>query len=170
MSEVLRTERLALRQFTIDDADFIVRLLNQPSFLEFIGDRGVRTIDDAVAYINSGPLKSYDENGYGLWAVTPSDDNTIMGMAGIMKKPWLPNPDIAYAFLPEYWSRGYAYEAAAAVLEHARTQLSIPTLVAVISAANHASIRIIEKLGFQFDRAIPDPLGKPVNLYVINSE
>ena len=165
MSLAIKTERLELRRFTIDDADFIVRLLNQPSFLEFIGDRGVRTLDDAVKYIENGPLKSYEERGHGLFAVRQMGEDEIMGMAGVVKKPWLPDPDLAYAFLPDYWSQGFAYEAAAAVLTHVRTQFDVGRVVAVIAENNHASVRVVEKLGMQFEGMIADPQKTALKLY-----
>lgn len=154
---VLQTDRLALREFSTDDDAFILDLLNQPSFLHFIGDRGVRTLEDARIYIAQGPLESYDKLGYGLYVVTLKDDSTALGMCGIVHKPWLNAPDIAYAFLPQYEGRGYASEAARAVLEHAREQFSLGVVLGVVTFDNNGSMRVLEKLGFARESTVIDP-------------
>jgi [ribosomal protein S5]-alanine N-acetyltransferase len=154
---VLQTDRLALREFSTDDDGFVLDLLNQPSFLHYIGDRGVRTLEDARTYIAQGPLKSYEDLGYGLYVVTLKDDGTPMGMCGIVHKPWLNAPDIAYAFLPQYEGRGYASEAARAVLEHARSQLGITVVLGVVTFDNNGSVRVLEKLSFSRESTVIDP-------------
>lgn len=154
---VLQTDRLALREFSPDDDAFVLDLLNQPSFLHYIGDRGVRTLEDARTYISQGPLTSYGELGYGLYVVTLKDDSTPMGMCGIVNKPWLNAPDIAYAFLPQFEGRGYASEAARAVLEHARGQFGLAAVLGVVTFDNAGSIRVLEKLGFTRESTVLDP-------------
>jgi RimJ/RimL family protein N-acetyltransferase len=154
---VLQTDRLALREFSTDDDAFVLDLLNQPSFLHYIGDRGVRTLEDARTYISRGPLTSYGELGYGLYVVTLKDDSTPMGMCGIVHKPWLNAPDIAYAFLPQFEGRGYASEAAHAVLEHARRQFGLAVVLGVVTFDNAGSIRVLEKLGFAHESTVIDP-------------
>lgn len=146
---VAETERLRLRHLQEDDAAFIVRLLNQPSFLQFIGDKGVRTLEDAVAYIRTGPLASYAEHGFGLYLVELRDSGDAIGTCGILKKPLLAHPDIGFAFLPEHWHKGYAYEAAAAVVKHARMECALPDVCAVVDPDNSASIALLGKLGMQ---------------------
>ncbi|HET9906195.1 MAG TPA: GNAT family N-acetyltransferase [Anaerolineales bacterium] len=152
--KILETERLILRQFSTDDADFILRLLNEPSFIQNIGDRGVRTLDDARSYILRVPVASYEKNGFGLNLVTLRETGSSIGMCGLIKRDELEDVDIGYAFLPEYWSRGYAVEAATAVKEYARTVIGLKRLVAITDPENQASIRVLEKIGLRFERMI----------------
>jgi len=144
----LRTERLFIRELTPRDAPFMLALLNEPSFLVNIGDRGVRTIAEAEAYIERSPRASYALHGFGLCAVTLHEDGTPIGVCGILKRDALPEPDIGFAFLPAYWSQGYAFEAASAVRDFARETLALPRLLAIVSPGNAASMRLLGKLGF----------------------
>ena len=148
---ILATARLCLHELTADDAPFMLTLLNEPSFIQNIGDRGVRTIPDAAAYIERGPRASYARHGFGLWRVTMAETATPIGICGILKRDALPEPDIGFAFLPAYWSRGFAFEAASAVRDFGRDTLELPRLLAIVSPANAASIRLLERLGFAFD-------------------
>ncbi len=109
---VLETHRLRLRRLSVDDAGFILRLLNEPSFIQNIGDRNVRTIEEARAYILNGPVASYETHGFGLWMVETKDAGTHIGICGLLKREVLEDVDIGYALLPEFWSRGYALESA----------------------------------------------------------
>lgn len=162
---MLETERLSLREFDVGDAPFIRRLLNEPAFLRFIGDRGVRTDDDARAYLERVPLESYLRLGYGLYLVELVADGTPIGMCGLMRKPWLNAPDLAYAFLSEYGGRGYALEAARAVLDHARVTLKLDHVVAVVQPDNVRSIRLLEKLRFTSEGTVTDPAGAELELH-----
>ena len=157
MQDELHTERLLLRRFEIDDAPFVLRLLNEPSFLRFIGDRGVRTIGDAERYIAAGPQQSYRALGTGLLLVEVKPQRGPIGMCGLMQKPWLDAPDLAYAFVPEAGGQGYALEAARTVLESGRARLGIDRVVAVVTPDNLRSIRVLEKLGFHDDGETADP-------------
>jgi RimJ/RimL family protein N-acetyltransferase len=143
----VETERLALRQFTTEDAGFILGLLNEPSFLRFIGDKGVRTQDDARGYLLTGPIDSYARNGFGLCLVSLKQDGTPIGMCGLVKRETLEHPDIGFAFLPAYWSRGYALEAASATLAWARGAFGLPRILAVVQEDNASSIRLLQRLG-----------------------
>lgn len=151
---VLDTERLSLRQLTTEDAAFVLELLNEPSFLKNIGDRGVRTTEDAVRYILQGPVASYERHGYGLWVVELKGERVTIGICGLVRRDVLPCADIGYAFLPRYWSRGYAYESAAAVLNYARDVLGLKRLLAVVNSDNTGSIKVLEKLGLKFERMV----------------
>jgi ribosomal-protein-alanine N-acetyltransferase len=151
-AHVLETERLALRELNAGDAAFILELLNEPSFLHNIGDRGVRTIEDAVQYILKGPVESYARHGFGLWLVELKDAGTPAGICGLVKRDALPDADIGYAFLPRFWSRGYAYESAAAVMRHARGALGLRRVLAITNPDNAGSIKVLEKVGLRFDR------------------
>jgi RimJ/RimL family protein N-acetyltransferase len=147
---VLETDRLTLRQASLDDADFVLRLLNEPSFIEFIGDRGVRTLDEARKYITERFLCSYELNGFGLWVVERKTESGPIGISGLVKRDALPDPDIGFAFLPEFWSVGYAYESAAGVKQYALSTLRLRRLLAITSEDNDRSIRIVKKLGLRF--------------------
>src|SRR5262245_14852779 len=108
---VHETERLLLRRFTVDDAQFILTLLNEPSFLRYIGDKQVRSLEDARQYIMNGPVASYERYGFGLLLVELRESRTPIGMCGLLKREGLPEPDIGFALLPDFWNKGFAYEA-----------------------------------------------------------
>jgi len=149
---VLETERLILRQFTVDDAQFILTLVNEPSFLRYIGDKKIRSLEDARQYILTGPVASYERHGFGLCLVELRDSHTAIGMCGLLKRGELPEPDIGFALLPEFWNKGFAFEAAAAVLQDARERLGIERILAITSLDNEASIKLLERLGFTFQK------------------
>ena len=146
---VLETERVALRALGPDDAAFVLELLNEPSFLQHIGDKGVRTVEDAREYIRTGPMASYERFGFGLYLVVAKEGREPMGICGLVKRKALKDVDVGFAFLPRFWSRGYAFESAGAVLAHARTALGLTRIVAIVSPDNAASIALLEKLGFR---------------------
>ncbi len=152
--KVLETDRLILRHLNVADDEFIYELVNDPSFIRYIGDKGVRTLDDARNYILSGPVAMYEKLGYGLWATELKAGHVPIGMCGILKRDTLPHPDIGFAFLPAYWKQGYAFESAAAVIKHARTALGIDQVLAITSPDNEASARLLEKIGLRFERLI----------------
>jgi [ribosomal protein S5]-alanine N-acetyltransferase len=164
---VLETRRLLLRQFTAGDAGFVLRLLNERSFIENIGDRGVRHLEQGERYLLTGPIESYRRHGHGLWLVALKDTLEPIGMCGLLKRDQLPDVDLGYAFLPEFWSRGYATESARAVLDWAADR-GIDRVLAIVSPANAASIRLLEKLGFAFERRASLSPGEPfVSLYAV---
>ena len=165
----LATERLTLRPLTLDDDAFILKLVNEPSFIRHIGDKQVRTLPDARAYIESGPRASHSAHGFGLDRVELTSTAQPIGMCGLLKRDILPDPDVGYAFLPEFWSRGYASEAVRAVLDDARQRLALSRVAAVVSNDNTASIRLLERMGFRFQRMFEFHEGEPeVRLYRIN--
>ena len=151
---VLETDRLRLRKLSIDDAAFILKLLNEPSFIKNIGDRKVRTLDDARAYILNGPIASYEKNGFGLWAVEEKESSAKTGMCGLLKREVLKDVDIGYALLPEFWSRGYAVESATAVISYATTVLELQRILAVVNPDNESSIRLLKKMGFEYEKMV----------------
>lgn len=150
----LETERLVLAQLTDRDAEFIRGLLNEPSFLRYIGDRGVRTTDDALRYIQDGPVASYARYGYGLLRVGLKAGDAPIGICGVLKRDTLPEPDLGFSLLPAWWSRGYALEAASAVMRHARGEPGVGRILAIASVDNGSSIKLLGKLGFRFERMI----------------
>ncbi len=151
---ILETERLNLRELSTEDAEFIVQLLNDPSFLRYIGDKGVRTLDDARKYILEGPVGSYERNGFGLYLVELKGSALPIGMCGLLKREALTDADIGFAFLPAYWSKGYAIESAQAVMGYAREVLGLHKILAITLPDNESSISLLEKIGLKFERMI----------------
>jgi [ribosomal protein S5]-alanine N-acetyltransferase len=151
---VLETERLILRQFTSEDAEFIFELLNEPSFIQNIGDRHIRTMDDARAYILNGPVASYAKNGFGLCLVLLKETNESIGMCGLIRRDGLEDVDIGYALLPRFWDRGYAVEAARATKAYAKDVIGLKRIVAIVDPANEGSIRVVEKIGLHYEKMV----------------
>lgn len=166
---VLDTARLTLRRIEDGDADFICVLLNEPSFIRFIGDRGVRTPEAARNYIRDGPLASYRRHGFGLWLVQLKPRLIPIGVCGLVKRHGLEDVDIGFAFLPAFWSRGFASEAAAAALDYARSTLGLSRIVGLVTPQNVASIRVLEKLGLRFEKLIRLP-GEDTELRLFASD
>lgn len=156
---ILETTRLTLRRLSPDDAGFIFELVNEPAFLRYIGDKGVRTLDDARSYILNGPVASYHRHGFGLYLVQHKADAVPVGMCGLVKRDGLKDPDVGYAFLEHYWGKGYASESVEAVLAYGRDVLGLKRIVAITAPDNHASIRVLEKMGLQFEQWILLPGG-----------
>ncbi len=165
----LETERLLLRQFTTNDADFIIELLNDPSFIQNIGNRNVYTVEDAQKYILNGPVTSYDKNGFGLCRVILKETGESIGMCGLIKRDQLDDVDLGYAFLPQFWGKGYALEAAKVTLEHGWQTVGLKRIVAITDPANTPSNRVLEKLGFAFERIVKIAADDiDLNLYAIH--
>ena len=162
------TARLALRELAIDDAPFVLQLLNDPSFLRYIGDRGVRNLEEAQRYIVKGMVRSYERHGFGLWLVELREDgHRPIGLCGLVSREGLPAPDIGFALLPDWWSQGLALEAATAVMEHARRVVGLARVLAIASLQNESSVRLLNRLGFRFDSEIRMPgEAQPVGLFV----
>jgi RimJ/RimL family protein N-acetyltransferase len=154
---ILETERLTLRKITIDDALFMLDLLNQPSFIQFIGDRGVRTLDAARNIITKRYIAAYEQLGFGIYLTLLKEDQTPIGICGLVKRDGLDNADIGYAFLPQFWSKGYASESASAVLAYARNTLGFRRILGITTPDNTASIRVLEKAGLKFERMVKLP-------------
>jgi len=153
-NNILETERLILREFNLEDAPFVLNLVNMPSWLAFIGDKNVHSIEDAKQYLTNGALKSYAENGYGLSAIILKDSKLPIGMCGLVKRDSLEDIDIGFALLSEYAGQGYAYEIASATLRHAKKVLGIKKIIAITNANNTSSIKLISKLGLQFEKTV----------------
>lgn len=147
---VTETDRLRLREYVESDAPFVFELVNQPSWIANIGDRDVRTLDDARAYITDRLRPSYADAGYGFWCVE-LPDGTPIGLCGLVKRPQLDAPDIGYAFLPAFWGQGYAREAAEATVRLARDAYGLTRLVAIVTPTNAPSIRLLEHLGMTLE-------------------
>ena len=166
---VIVTERLSLRHLTVDDAPFILRLVNEPSWLEFIGDKGVHSLEDARGYLTNGPIAMYARAGFGLYMTELRDGGSPIGLCGLIKRDSLPDVDIGFAFFPEQWGKGYAYEAASAVLKRAQSVLSMRRVVAIVSPGNRRSIELIGRLGMVLETELDlDGHGAKTLLFACN--
>lgn len=150
----LRTARLDLRWLTVADAELMLEVWNDPDFLRYVGDRGVRTADDALQALEAGPFAMYEQFGYGPYRVALRRGDQPIGICGLFRRPALDDPDIGYAVLPAYAGHGYATEAARAVIDYARDRLRLPRVTAIVSPDNERSIRLLKKLGLEFARTI----------------
>jgi RimJ/RimL family protein N-acetyltransferase len=157
----IETDRLILRRLSIDDAQFILELLNEPSFLHFIGDRGVRTLDDARAYIVKQQVTCYERLGFGLYLTLRKEDGAAIGICGLVKRESLDDVDLGFAFTPRFWSQGYAAESASAVIAYATSVLGLPRVVAVTNPDNVASIKVLERIGLRFSHMARLTVGGP---------
>ena len=166
MSEsVCETPRLRVRRLAADDAPFILELLNQPSFLQNIGDRGVRSADDALRYIANGPMASYARFGFGLFHVSLREGGDAIGMCGLLERDWLEDVDVGFAFFPEYWGKGYAYESAVGVIDWGKRTLGIPRVCGITKPDNVGSIAVLEKLGLRYAGLVTSPEGVESKLF-----
>ena len=165
----VETARLAIRPLTLEDAPFVLRLVNEPAWIRFIGDKKVHSLADAEHYIRTGPMEAQRRFGFALNLVLLKGGAIPIGICGLVKREPLPDPDLGFALLEEFWGHGYALEAASAILSHARTVLRLPRLLAITSPDNDASGRVLQKLGFVFERLFrfPDERGEELKLYVL---
>ncbi len=155
---IISTSRLHVKQLSEElHASFILQLVNSPGWLRYIGDRNIHSLQDAGQYIFNGPIVSYATHGYGLWLVKRIEDDAPIGICGLIKRDYLPHPDLGYALLPQYEGQGYATEAAAAVMQYAKEVLSIPIIAAITTDDNVPSLRLLFKLGFDFIGMISPP-------------
>ncbi|MEO8434457.1 MAG: GNAT family N-acetyltransferase [Pyrinomonadaceae bacterium] len=167
--KVLETDRLTLRYLTLADAEFILQLLNQPSFIRFIGDRGVRTVEDARKYILQGPIASYERFGFGLYLTEITTTGAPVGICGLLKRDTLPDADIGFAFLAPFWRQGFAFESASAVITYGKDELGQKRILAITSPENDSSIKLLEKLGFTFEQITRLSEDAPeVNLFALD--
>lgn len=154
---VLETDRLILRQATVDDGEFILELLNDPSWLRYIGDRNVRTLDDARDYISKSLVAMYERLGFGLYLTELKGEGLPIGICGLIKRDSLDDVDIGFAFLPKFRGAGYAFESASAVMEYGKSNFGLKRIVAITSPDNHDSARLLKKLGLKFERMVKLP-------------
>ncbi|EPY7709528.1 GNAT family N-acetyltransferase [Bacillus paranthracis] len=165
---VLETERLTLRWLDIKDAPFILELVNDPAWIQFIGNKGVRTLEDATNYIVNGPIDMYNKLGFGLYLVERKEDLTPLGMCGLIKRDSLEDVDIGFAFLEEFRSKGYGYESASAVIDYGVQNLGLKRIVAITTIDNIHSGKLLEKVGLQFEEIISDS-GEDLKLFGYNA-
>lgn len=157
--KILETERLILREIVEEDAEFIYDLVNQPSFIKYIGNRNIHTIENARDFIENRYRQSYREHGFGLYTVELKENGVPIGICGFVKRETLPDADIGFAFLPQFERRGYAYESAAAVMKYGMDVLGLKRVLAITTTDNERSGKLLAKLGFKFERLIKQPPG-----------
>jgi len=162
---ILETERLILREFTHSDTSFILKLLNTPNWLKFIGDKDVHNLNDAESYLLKGPITSYKENGFGLWLVSLKESEEPIGMCGLIKRDYLDDIDIGFALMPNFEGLGYGYEMAAGTVEFAGRELKIDKIIAITDVNNFSSIKLLNKLGLHFKKNIITPYANTVSLF-----
>ena len=155
--KVLETDRLILRRLTVDDAPFILALLNDPAWIKYIGDRGVRTIDDARANILNVHIATYERLGFGFYLTERKSDGAPIGLCGLIHREGLEDVDIGFALLPDFRAGGYASEAALAVMAYANNDLKLTRIVGITSHDNVSSIKLLEKIGLKFERMVTLP-------------
>ena len=166
---VLETARLSLHRLSAGDAEFLLELLNEAPFLRNVGDKGVRTADDARRYVLEGPVASYERFGFGLYRVDLKESGEPVGICGLLKRDSLEDVDIGFALLERHWSRGYALEAASAVMDYGRAAFGLTRIVAITTLDNDGSIRVLGKLGLRFERVVNLPdLGGDKKLFARN--
>ena len=151
---MLETERLILRWLQTSDAAFILELVNEPSWLKYIGDKGVKTLKDAENYIRKGPIEMYERLGFGLYLVEIKESNESIGICGLIKREALEDVDLGFAFLPKFWGKRYAFESASATMSYGKNALGLPRIAAITSQGNRPSEKLLEKLGFRFERNV----------------
>lgn len=152
--KTLESARLRLRPFTLDDAEFVCEMLNDPDFIAHIGDRGVRQHTEAIEYLRKGPLAMYARHGVGLLAVESKEHGEVVGMCGLLRRDELDAHDVGYSILPRFRGQGFALEAASASLAFGRDELGLKRITAIVSSANAKSIRVVERLGMSFERTL----------------
>jgi RimJ/RimL family protein N-acetyltransferase len=154
---ILETKRLILRETSVDDAEFMLDLLNQPSFIKYIGDRNVRTIAEAEAFIETRYRQSYRDNGFGLYVVELKETAVPIGICGFVKRDTLPAPDIGFAFLPQFCGQGFAHESAAGSMKYGQETLGFTKVLAITTQDNESSGKLLLKTGFKFVELVKMP-------------
>jgi RimJ/RimL family protein N-acetyltransferase len=154
---ILNTERLELRWLTLEDTPLMLAVWNDPAFIRYVADRGIRTLEQAREAVEAGPLRLYAEYGYGPFRLRRREDGMDFGICGLFRRAGLDEADIGFAVLPEFCGQGFGFEASAAVLEHARDALGLPCVTAIVSPQNEASIGLLEKLGLHYERQVRMP-------------
>ncbi|PFB25906.1 GNAT family N-acetyltransferase [Bacillus cereus] len=165
---VLETERLVLRWFDIKDAPFILELVNDPAWIQFIGDKRIKNLEDATKYILNGLVDMYNKMGFGLYLVERKEDLTPLGMCGLIKRDSLEDVDIGFAFLEKFRSKGYGFESASAVIDYGVQNLGMKRIVAITTIDNINSGKLLEKVGLQFEKIISDS-GEDLKLFGYNA-
>ena len=152
---IAETKRLIIAKMTLDDAPFMLELLNTPNWIKYIGDRNVKTVDEAKTYMTNGVLKSYKESGFGFYKLLLKEENNkIIGTCGLVKREQLENVDIGFAMLPGYEGKGFGMEASLEIMSLAKNLFRLPKIAAIVQPNNPNSIKLLEKLGLSFEKKV----------------
>ncbi len=164
---ILETERLKLREFTLDDDEFIFKLLNQESWIRNIGCFGIDSLKEAEEYLKNGPIESYQKHGFGLWAIQLKETEEPIGMCGLIKRDWLSSIDIGFALIEKYEGKGFTSEAAQATLHYAENRLNVDSVLAITGNTNEKSIRLLKKMGLRKEKDVQTPNGDTLALFSV---
>jgi RimJ/RimL family protein N-acetyltransferase len=152
---IAETNRLIISKITLDDAAFFLELVNTPNFIKYIGDRNLKTVEDAKTYLKNGTLKSYEDFGFGFYKLLLKEENNkAIGTCGLVKREQLDNVDIGFAMLPEYEGKGFGYESCIAVLKLAKEQFKLNKVLAITLPTNNNSIKLLEKIGLSYEKRV----------------
>jgi RimJ/RimL family protein N-acetyltransferase len=155
--DIFKTKRLLLREASIDDSEFILKLVNEPAWHEFIFNHSIDTIEKASEYIEQRMIAMYQNFGFGLWVVEKRDDAVPIGICGLLKRDSLNCIDLGFAFSAEYWKQGFASEASIAALTYAKSELKIQRIVAITDSLNTRSVKLLERIGFVYESKFSHP-------------
>ena len=171
-NKIIETERLVLKPMSVEDSQLIFELYNSPNFIKFIGDRNIKTLEDAENYIKNRFLPQMERLGYGNFLITKKDDGKKIGGVGIFERDGLDVHDIGFSFLPEFEGKGYGFESAKKLMETAFSELGLKKISAITSKENVASQKLIEKLGLNYLKTIQLPDDEEELLYyeTVNNE
>lgn len=152
---IAETNRLIISKITLDDAAFFLELVNTPNFIKYIGDRNLKTVEDAKTYLKNGTLKSYEDFGFGFYKLLLKEENNkAIGTCGLVKREQLDNVDIGFAMLPKYEGKGFGYESCIAVLKLAKEQFKLNKVLAITLPTNNNSIKLLEKIGLSYEKRV----------------
>lgn len=154
---LLTTKRLVIRKITLNDAPFILELINDKDWISNIGDRNVKTIEEAEAYISETFLKTYQESSFGFYGVAIKNSGQLIGTVGLIDREGIDHVDVGYGLLPAYRGKGYAIEATKAMYNYGYDTLSIDKIVAIVNPDNDDSIKLLKKLGLTFEKMVKLP-------------
>ena len=152
---IAETNRLIISKISIDDASFLLELMNTPGWLKYNGDRNVKTLEQAKSHVKNNQLKCYETFGFGYYKLQLKDENLkTIGTSGLLKRDNLEHTDIGFSLLPEYHRKGYGFEAASEIMKLAKNTFNIKTLCAITLPINQPSINLLEKLGLSYQKTI----------------
>ena len=147
--KTFETERLILTPTQAADAEFIFELLNSPKWMQYIGDRNVKSVEEAENYIKNRMLPPLEKNGFSNYTVQRKTDLAKIGTCGLYDREGLDGVDIGFAFLPKFEKQGFAFEAASKLLCEAKNSFGLKTVTAFTTKDNYSSQKLLEKLGLK---------------------
>lgn len=148
---IITTDRLTLREVLLDDSPFILSLISEAAWRQFISDHSITTLEETERYIEERLISLYKKWNYGLWLVELKSNQQALGICGLVRRPTLPTMDLGFGFRQQFWGQGYAYEAAVACQHYAHTEYHAETLLAITNPENSRSQKLLKKIGFQYN-------------------